>query len=419
MHMENRVRSIAVIDLKAFYSYVECVDRGLDPWTTPLVVADKERSVNTIILSVTPFLKSKGIPSRLRIRDLPKGYDYIYAVPRMERYIEMSAKVVDILLDFVSEEDLHVYSIDEAFIDLTTYLPYYQKSPKQIVKDIMSTIKEKTGLQATAGIGDNFFLAKVALDIYAKKQKDGIAIMHKEDVPEKLWPITPLSKVWGIGERTEKKLNAMGIYNMEQLAKCNPEYIHKKFGIMGDQLIDCANGIDESDIREEYIPKEKSFSIGQTLPKNYSMKEARLIIKELIDDISLRLRNEGKVTGVVMVYVGYASNKGGFARQMSLLSETDDTEKLLEAALEIYDQNIIDMPIRRLGIAFGKVGIKGEHEQLNLFDDPNESDERRKLQKVTDLAHNKYGPNALLRASSILTYSTAKERHSLIGGHKK
>ena len=409
MHMENRVRSIAVIDLKAFYSYVECVDRGLDPWTTPLVVADKERSVNTIILSVTPFLKSKGIPSRLRIRDLPKGYDYIYAVPRMERYIEMSAKVVDILLDFVSEEDLHVYSIDEAFIDLTTYLPYYQKSPKQIVKDIMSTIKEKTGLQATAGIGDNFFLAKVALDIYAKKQKDGIAIMHKEDVPEKLWPITPLSKVWGIGERTEKKLNAMGIYNMEQLAKCNPEYIHKKFGIMGDQLIDCANGIDESDIREEYIPKEKSFSIGQTLPKNYSMKEARLIIKELVDDISLRLRNEGKVTGVVMVYVGYASNKGGFARQMSLLNETDDTEKLLEAALDIYDQNITDMPIRRLGIAFGKVGIKGEHEQLNLFDDPNESDERRKLQKVTDLVHTKYGPNALLRASSILTYSTAKE----------
>ena len=417
--MENRVRSIAVIDLKAFYSYVECVDRGLDPWTTPLVVADKERSVNTIILSVTPFLKSKGIPSRLRIRDLPKGYDYIYAVPRMERYIEMSAKVVDILLDFVSEEDLHVYSIDEAFIDLTTYLPYYQKTPKQIVKDIMSTIKEKTGLQATAGIGDNFFLAKVALDIYAKKQKDGIAIMHKEDVPEKLWPITPLSKVWGIGEKTEKKLNAMGIFNMEQLAKCNPDYIHKKFGIMGDQLIDCANGIDESDIREEYIPKEKSFSIGQTLPKNYSMKEARLIVKELVDDISLRLRNEGKVTGVVMVYVGYASNKGGFGRQMSLLNETDDTEKILEAALDIYDQNITDMPIRRLGIALGKVGIKGEHEQLNLFDDPNESDERRKLQKVTDLAHNKYGPNALLRASSILTYSTAKERHSLIGGHKK
>ena len=328
-------KSIAVIDLKAFYSYVECVDRKLDPWKTPLVVADKERSVNTIVLSVTPFLKSRGVPSRLRIRDLPKGYDYIYAVPRMARYIEMSSKVMSIILDFVSDEDLHVYSIDEAFIDLTTYLPYYRKSAKEIVKDIINKIRIKTGLEATAGIGDNFFLAKVALDIYAKKNKDGIAIMHQKDVPSMLWPISPLSKVWGIGPRMEKRLNDLGIFNVKQLAESNREFIHKKFGIMGDQLIDCANGIDESDIREVYIPKEKSLSMGQTLPKNYSKEEATVIINELVEDLSLRMRNEKKMTEVVSLYVGYANDRGGFARQMSLLSPSDDTKNLLSAIMDI------------------------------------------------------------------------------------
>ena len=392
---------IAVIDLKAFYSFVECVDRGLDPWTTPLVVADKDRSVNTIILSVTPYLKSKGIPSRLRIRDLPKGIDYIYAVPRMERYIEMSSKVVSILLDFVSELDLHVYSIDEAFIDLTTYLSYYKKNAKDIVLDIMNSIKEKTGLQATAGIGDNFFLAKVALDIYAKKSKDGIAIMHKSDVPKKLWPITPLSKIWGIGERTEKKLNSMGIFTVEQLAKSNREYIHRKFGIMGDQLLDCANGIDESDIREEYIPKSKSLSIGQTLPRNYTRKETRIIIQELVDDLAARLRSEKKLTNVIHVYVGYASNQGGFSRQMSLLGPSDDTEVLRNAAFEIYDRHVEDKPIRRVGIYFGGLNKRGDYTQLSLFSDAEKDMKRHNLQLHIDDIHKKYGKDAVLRGRDI------------------
>ena len=200
------MKAIAAIDLKAFYSYVECVDRGLDPWTTPLVVADKERGKNTIVLSVSPFLKSKGIPSRLRIKELPKGYDYIYAVPRMERYIEKSAEIVRIMMEFVSQEDIHVYSIDEAFLDLSSYLNYYGKTAKEIVVMIIKTIKDRTKLMATGGIGDNFFLAKVALDIYAKHEKNGIAEMHKEDVKDKLWPITDLTSIWGIGARTAAKL---------------------------------------------------------------------------------------------------------------------------------------------------------------------------------------------------------------------
>lgn len=415
----DKVRAIAVIDLKAFYSYVECVDRGLDPWKSPLVVADISRSVNTIVLSVTPFLKAKGIPSRLRVKELPKGIDYIYATPRMERYIEMSKKVVSIILEFVSEEDLHVYSIDEAFIDLTTYLDYYQKTPKQIVKEIIKTIRKKTGLEATAGIGDNFFLAKVALDLYAKKEKDGISIMHIEDIKDKLWPVTPLSKIWGIGARTEKKLNALGIFNVEQLAKSNREYIRKKFGIMGDQLIDCANGIDESDIREVYVPKETSLSCGQTLMKNYTKDEARTVIRELVDDLSLRMRNEGYVTELVSLYVGYSGNKGGFARQMSLLSLTDDSIKLNDAIFELYGHNIEDQPIRRLGISFGKLQRKSTCEQLDLFTDEKELQKRHNLQQITDILHNKYGKNSVLRASALTKESTVIERNSQIGGHRR
>ena len=248
-------KTIAVIDLKAFYSFVECVDRGLDAWTTPLVVADKERGKNTIVLSVSPFLKERGVPSRLRIRDLPKEYDYVYAVPRMERYIEKSAEVVRIMMEYVSDEDIHVYSIDEAFLDITSYLNYYKMTPLQLVSKIIQTIKEKTGLQATAGIGDNFFLSKVALDIYAKHEKNGIATMRLKDVKNKLWPISPLTKIWGIGERTAVKLNSLGLYNMGELANADKDFIHSHFGIMGDQLIAHANGIDESDIHEVYVPK--------------------------------------------------------------------------------------------------------------------------------------------------------------------
>lgn len=417
--MGNKEKAIAVIDMKSFYSYVECVDRGLDPFKTPLVVVDKERSVNTIILSVTPYLKAKGIPSRLRLKELPKGIDYIYAVPRMQRYIDVSTQIMSIILDFVSTEDLHVYSIDEAFVDLTTYLDFYKKSPKEIVQMIIDKIKQETGCMATAGIGDNFFLSKVALDIYAKKEPDGIAIIHKEDVKEKLWPITPLVKIWGIGPRLELRLNNLGIFTVEQLAKSNREFMRKKFGIMGDQLVDCANGIDETDIRENYVPKEKSFSIGQTLFKDYTVKEAHTVIEELVDDLALRMRNEKYKTEVVSLAVIYSSNKGGFSRQMSLLAKTDDTKVLREAIFEIYDKYVEDKPIRKLYVSFGKLSRYTRHEQLSLFMDEKEMEDDHNLQLMTDQLHNKYGKDIIIRASSLLDESTAKIRHSYIGGHRK
>ena len=411
-------RTIAVIDLKAFYSYVECLDRHLDPWTTPLVVADKDRGTNTIVLSVSPYLKKHGVPSRCRIKELPKKFKYVYAVPRMERYLEKSADVISVLYHFVAEEDVHVYSIDEAFIDLTTYLNYYKKTPLQMVTTIINQIKEDTGLQATAGIGDNFFLAKVALDIYAKTAKNGIAKLYSNEIKEKLWPITPLHKVWSIGTRTEAKLNKMNIFTVKDIATSNIDYLKSKFGVIGEQLWRHANGIDEADIHEHYEPKERSFTLGQVLFRDYNKKEAITIIREMVDTLTSRMRNEEKMCNMVSIYIGYSKNMGGFARRSTLLAATDDSKVLLDAVLEIYNRYVQDLPIRNIGIYYGGL-VPVSHQQLNLFEDESKQEKRHNLQKAVDKLHSKYGNNSVLRASSLLEESTIKERNEYIGGHRK
>ena len=414
--MKKRV--IAVIDLKAFYSYVECLDRQLDPWKTPLVVADKDRGTNTIVLSVSPFLKKHGVPSRCRIKELPKKFDYIYAVPRMERYLEKSADVINTLYHFVSEEDVHVYSVDEAFVDLTSYLSYYNKTPLQMVTTIINQIKEETGLQATAGIGDNFFLAKVALDIYAKKERSGIARVSINEIKEKLWPITPLSKVWGIGTRTENKLNKIGLFTVRDIALSNLDYLKDKFGIIGEQLWRHANGIDDADIHEEYEPKERSLSLSQVLFRDYKVEEAITILREMVDTLATRMRNNEKMASIVSIYIGYSKNLGGFAKRTTLLSPSDDSELILNALLEIYSSNVKDLPIRIIGINYGGL-VDASYQQLNIFEDDAEQIKRHNLQKTIDMLQNKFGKNSVLRASSLLEESTIRERNRFIGGHRK
>lgn len=411
-------RTIAVIDLKAFYSFVECLDRGLDPWKTPLVVADKERGTNTIVLSVSPFLKKQGIPSRCRLKELPKNFEYIYAVPRMERYLEKSADVINVLYHFVSEEDVHVYSIDEAFIDLSSYLPYYNKTPLQMVTTIIEQIKKDTGLQATAGIGDNFFLAKVALDVYAKKEKNGIARLYSTEIKEKLWPITPLSKIWSIGARTEAKLNKLGLYTVKDVATSYLEFLKSKFGIMGEQLWRHCNGIDESDIHEKYEPKERSLSLGQVLFRDYKKDETETIIREMVDELSTRLRSQNKVARVVFIFIGYSKKQGGFARRTTLFTATDDSKILFDAIIEIYRKNVSDLPIRNVSISYADL-LDVSERQFDIFEDFVKQDERHNLQKALDLLQEKYGKNSVLRASSLLEESTVRERNEFIGGHRK
>lgn len=410
---------IAAIDLKAFYSFVECLDRQLDPFTTPLVVCDAERGPGTIVLSVTPFLKAQGVPSRLRKRDLPKRDDIIYAVPRMARYIEMSAKVVSIMLDFVGEDDLHVYSIDESFLSLAPYLKLYQMTPHQLVRNILDKIKKETGLFATAGIGDSLFLAKAAMEFEGKKKPDGIAEWTKEDVKSKMWPVSPLSEMWGISSHLEKRLNDIGITTIGELAHAEDELLIKYFGVVGKDLKDHANGIDDSNIRDKYVPKETSLSNGQSLFRDYTKKEMPTIIREMSDDLALRLRLEGKKTGLVALMIGYTYDfGGGFARQLTLTTSTNENDVIYDGLMTLFKKFCEDKPIRRVDVSFGKL-TADEFEQLDLFGDEDKRGDKKVLRSTLDAIIVRFGKDAVLRGSALLKESNAKRRHAQIGGHRK
>ena len=414
-------RSVAVIDLKAFYSYVECVDRGLDPFTTPLVVCDINRGKNTIILSVTPFLKSKGIPSRLRFKELPQGkFKYIYATPRMERYIQKSKEVVGAFLDFVSHEDIHIYSVDEAFIELTSYLNYYKLDAYSLTKKIIEHVNEKTDMFATGGVGSNMFLAKVALDVYAKKSIDSIGTLFKEEIPTKLWPISPLIDIWGIGPQTEKKLNKLGIYKVEQLAKYDKSVLVNMFGIMGEQLYNHANGFDESDMREAYTPKDTSLSFGQTLMRDYKYEEALTVLRELNDDLSEKLRSQHLLARVISVSIVYSSSSGGFHHQIKAIYPTNITDDLFNYAKNIYINNCQKKCfIRQIHLTYSGLIDEYGDIQYNLFENEEETKNKVNLDKTIDIIRNKYGKDSLMRLSALKEESTLKERHSFIGGHKR
>jgi DNA polymerase V len=410
-------QSIAVLDLKSFYAVVECVERGLDPFTTPLVVADKSRGSGTIILAVSPMLRLQGIPSRLRVFELPKRHDIIFATPQMGLYLKRSAQVMDILLKFVGEDDLHVYSIDEAFLNLGPYLKLYQLTPEALMLRIKQTIYEKLKLLATVGIGDNPFLAKSALDNHSKKAPQGIATWLKKDIATTLWPL-PIGEMWGVGKRLEAKLQGLGILTIGDLAHFSPQKLHTLFGVMGDQLHQHANGIDDSNIREKYYPDEPGISMGQVLYRDYHRDDIPTVIREMCDDLTLRLRLEGRLTLLVHLAIGYASSLGGFSHQMSLMRPTDDEDTLYDALMRLYDKFVEDKPIRNITFAFRKLHTP-HYEQLDLFSDINLVDKKRRLQRtIADIKH-RFGHNAVLRTSSLLKESTTIERHRLIGGHRK
>lgn len=409
----------AVIDLKSFYASCECADRGLDIFSTPLVVADPDRTDSTIVMSVTPYLKEKyGIPNVCRVRDLPRLPDMILAQPRMRYYLETSAKVVSIFLDYVDMEDLHVYSIDESFLRLTPYLKARKLTPEGFVEQIQKDIKSKLGLCATAGIGPNMFLAKICLDNEGKKKSPYRARWTMEEVQTKLWKIHPMTKVWGISNGINSHLYRIGIRSIEALAKAPLELLKKEFGVIGYQLHQMANGIDETNIREKYIPKEQNLSLGQTLMKDYSLKGAELLLKEMCGELCVRLRAHSFKAGRVALYVGYsASFGGGFSHQSELDIATDDEKSLYSAILFLFKKHAKPLPIRNLSISFSKLSAANSW-QLGLFVGFEEEEERKKLAKAVDDIHFMFGRNSLLSASSLKEDSTIRQRHEQIGGHK-
>ncbi len=417
--MENEI--YAVIDLKSFYASCECAARGLDIFSTPLVVADKSRSSNSIVMSSTPFLKKEyGIPNVCRIGDLPEVPNLIFATPRMAYYVEMSAKVVSLFLNYVSEEDLHVYSIDESFLRLTPYLKLNNCDADTLVSRIQKDIKEQLGLTATCGMGPNMFLAKSCLDNEGKKRPPYRAYWGMKDVPSKLWAISPITKVWGINRGISSHLHRLGIRSLEALAKSDPLLLKKEFGIMGLQLLNMANGIDETDITKKYVPKETSLTQGQVLMRDYSASEGELILKESVDELCVRLRKSNQIAGCVSIYVGYASleHGGGFHHQCSLNIPTDDNDQLFDCLKSIYRRYVGNRKIRNLSIAFSKLRAYDAPRQLDAFGDPYYQEEKRNLRLAIDYISDVYGKNAVLRASSLTASSTIRERHGYIGGHR-
>jgi len=407
-----------VIDLKSFYASCECVARGLDPFLSPLVVCDPDRSNSTIVMSSTPYLKSRyNIPNVCRRRDLPKVDGLILATPRMSYYIEMSSKIVELFLDYVAYEDIHVYSIDESFLHIGPYLKLANKTPEEFVRDIQIRIKKEFGLTATAGIGPNMLLAKLCLDLEGKKKYPYIGRWHQEDVQNKLWKVQPITKVWGISTGIERRLYKLGIRDIEGLAKAKIELLTSEFGIMGEQLHNMANGIDETNIRKKYIQKTENLTLGQTLMRNYSLDEARLIIREMNDDLCFRLRSKRKKATCVSLYIGYEDSFGyGFSRQSSLLLPSDENDYLYDALMGIFDRFALNGPIRRISISFS--GLKDyQYSQLSIFSDGKE-EKKHSINKTLDRIINTFGKNAVVRATALTKASTILERHMQIGGHK-
>lgn len=423
--MKESKSIIICIDLKSFYASVECVERGLDPFKTNLVVADPTRSKSTICLAITPAMKALGIRNRCRIHEIPENIEYITAMPRMQLYIDYSAKIYGIYLRYVSKEDIHVYSVDECFIDVTNYLSLYHLSEKEMALELMKAVMDETGITATAGVGTNLYLAKIAMDIVAKHVDDHIGILDEFSYREQLWNHTPLNDFWRIGSRTEKKLAGYGIHTMGDIAMASltsEDWLYKMFGIDAELLIDHAWGYETCRMRDikNYHSEEHSLSNGQVLMRNYTFEEAEVIVREMTDNLVLDLFEKGMVTNSVTLWIAYDHRYEHEASKgtVKLSKPTNSSHKIIEAVEELY-QKITDRHtgIRRLDVCANRIAPES-YIQYSLFDDPIQTDKERHLQEAVLSVKQRYGKNAIMRGSNLLECSTYRERNNQIGGHR-
>jgi DNA polymerase V len=416
---------IICIDLKSFYASVECVERGLDPFKTNLVVADPTRSKSTICLAITPAMKALGIRNRCRIHEIPENIEYITAMPRMQLYIDYSAKIYGIYLRYVSKEDIHVYSVDECFIDVTNYLSLYHLSAREMAVELMKAVMDETGITATAGVGTNLYLAKIAMDIVAKHVDDHIGILDEFSYREQLWEHTPLSDFWRIGSRTERKLAGYGIHTMGDIAMASltsEDWLYKMFGIDAELLIDHAWGYETCRMRDikNYHSEEHSLSNGQVLMRNYTFEEAGVIVREMTDNLVLDLFEKGMVTNSVTLWIAYDHRYEHEASKgtVKLSKPTNSSSEIIEAVVELY-QKIADRHtgIRRLDVCANRIAPES-YIQYSLFDDPVQTDKERHLQEAVLSVKQRYGKNAIMRGANLLECSTYIERNNQIGGHR-
>ena len=421
----GRQKSFICIDLKSFYASVECVERGLDPFKTNLVVADPTRSQSTICLAITPAMKKLGVKNRCRIHEIPAGIEYITAMPRMQLYIDYSARIYSIYLRYISKEDIHVYSIDECFMDVTNYLSLYHMTEKEMAVELMDAVMKETGITATAGIGTNLYLAKVAMDIVAKHVEDHIGILNEISYRQQLWDHRPLSDFWRIGSRTERKLAGYGIHTMGDIAYTSvtsEDWLYKMFGIDAELLIDHAWGLESCDIHDikNYHTEEHSLSNGQVLMRNYSFEEAAVVVREMTDVLVLDLVSKGLITGSVTLWIAYdhryeRPSSHGTVRLTSL---TNSSSTIMDEVDKLY-QKITDRHtgIRRIEICANRVMPEG-YLQYDLFTDPATVEKEKNLQQAILDVKKRYGKNAIMRGANLLDCSTYRERNNQIGGHR-
>ena len=408
------------IDLKTFYASVECVERKLDPFNTNLVVADESRGKGSICLAVSPKMKMLGVKNRCRLFEIPKNIKYIIAKPRMNKYIEYSANIYSIYLKYVDKQDIHVYSIDEAFLDVTSYLKLYNMSCLELAKKILNDIYDKYKLTATCGIGTNLYLAKVALDILSKHSVTNIDWLDEKKYIKKLWHHKPLSDFWQIGNGIEKRLNKLNIYDMCDIANSDHKKLYKEFGINAELLIDHSYGKESCTMKDikNYKSKSKSISSSQILFEDYNFSNARLILKEMVEQKSLELVEKDLETYSIKLYIGYSKDiikSTGGSRKLS--NPTNVYSKLIKEFLELYDKTTNRIyPIRRIGIAFCKL-YKKEYEQIDLFVDLNSIKKEKNLEKTIYKLKQDMGKNVILKGMNLQEKSTAKLRNTLVGGH--
>ena len=408
------------IDLKSFYASVECVERNLDPLKYNLVVADKSRGRGSICLAITPSLKKMRIKNRCRLFEIPKNINYIIAKPRMAKYIEYSANIYSIYLKYIDKDDIHVYSIDEAFLDVTNYLKMYRKNAYELVRIIINDIYSTTGITATAGIGTNLYLAKIALDIIAKHSKDNIGYLDIDKYKRLLWHYTPLADFWRIGRGISKRLNKLGLNDMYDIAHTSEAILYKEFGINARFLIDHSKGIEPCTIKDikNYKSKSNSISSGQILFENYNYKNTRIVLTEMIDNLVLELIKKNLVTDIIHFNIGYAKEDViSLKVSKKLECSTNSYRIILKEILNIYDKRINKKElIRRINISFSNVREE-KFRQLDIFNSNIDKNMDSSLEKSINIIKDKYGKNSILRGVSYLDKATGRIRNNLIGGH--
>ncbi len=433
------------IDLKSFYASVECVERGLDPMTARLVVAHPMRPSGSICLAVSPALKKLGVRNRCRVFEIPKSIDYIMAVPRMKKYIDYSAEIYGIYLEYFSPEDIYVYSVDEAFLDVTHYLKYYGRTGKEMGLFLMEEIRRRLGLRATCGVGTNLYLTKIALDIMAKHAPDFVGELDEETYRKRLWDHRPLTDFWRIGPGIQRRLAEHGMHTMREIAQAPEDWIYRLFGVDGELLIDHAWGREPVTMRDlkAYKPRSKGLSNGQLLPRDYSFTEGKTIIKEMVTELCQELTAKHLVTPVMSLYIGYGSSSGGTdgssshghtdayggdeenmgdGGSVTMMEPTNAEYLWIPAMVELYEKIADSLrTVRRVQFACSRVEKENCAWQMSLFDYTEEAQEARKRQKLQQAAleiQGRYGKDAMLKGIDFEEGAMTRTRNHQIGGHK-